>query len=337
MLSAVIALLAVTAASMEGAHRGGRTKDGVLVSAAAPTSCDAPTLSLLPLPSAQRDPPRCAAARTLHLVRHAEGTHNEAEQDEEARVFAGGALAPENATLRDEHGMAWMLLERVSGRAHYDAQLTRKGAAQALALRTALVAERLHVDAVLVSPMRRAMQTALLGVPQLSTGLRDGGGGVVGAASVPVIASELLRERVGEYTCDGRLKASELRAAAFGDLTATPPAVDYGGMPEEDEMYLHGRESGPREAELLAARVGRAARWLLDVPCGGRADAEGCSLAVVSHKFLLHALTALVPPARDPDGAARTLFANAERRAFVLCAAPPPLGCESAGAEKAEL
>ena len=125
-----------------------------------------------------------------------------------------------------------------------------------------------------------------------------------GRARTRVLASDLLRERVAEYTCDGRLKVSELRLRAFGNATpaADVPEVDYAGVSEEDEMYASGREDGADEAKLLAARARKAAQWLLAQPppptacdAKGWAPREGdvhgrgarrCTLAVVTHQHL---------------------------------------------------
>ena len=100
---------------------------------------------------------------------------------------------------------------------------------------------------------------AHLAVPALREKIVEIGGRptAAGRARTRVLASDLLRERVAEYTCDGRLKVSELRSRAFGNATAADvPDVDYAGVSEEDEMYASGREDGPDEGG--AARGARA-------------------------------------------------------------------------------
>ena len=100
-------------------------------------------------------------------------------------------------------------------------------------------------------------QTAHLAVPALREKIVEIGGRptAAGRARTRVLASDLLRERVAEYTCDGRLKVSELRTRAFGNATAADvPDVDYAGVSEEDEMYASGREDGPDEREQRSAQ-----------------------------------------------------------------------------------
>ena len=278
----------------------------------------------------------CARSRDVHFIRHAEGTHNLAE-----REATRDGLHKTNASwtaLEAKHGVAWILTTEATGMAHYDAELTVAGARQAANLGAALQNSQqlvplgyvgLEVDAVCSSPFRRTLQArAHFGVsPRTADGppppadahpqvpaLREkiveiGGWPTAAAARARVLASDLLRERVAEYTCDGRLKVSELRSRAFGNATAADvPDVDYAGVSEEDEMYASGREDGPDEAKLLAARARKAAEWLLAQPppptacdAKGWAPREGdvhgrgarrCTLAVVTHQHLLLALTA---------------------------------------------
>ena len=193
---------------------------------------------------------------------------------------------------------------------------------------------------------RHRPQTAHLAVPALREKIVEIGGRptAAGRARTRVLASDLLRERVAEYTCDGRLKVSELRRRAFGNATpADVPEVDYAGVSEEDEMYASGREDGPDEAKLLAARARKAAEWLLAQPppptacdAKGWAPREGdvhgrgarrCTLAVVTHQHLLLALTATLGVGDVAETSKR--FANAERRAFTLCERPAPDGCKA--------
>ena len=66
-------------------------------------------------------------------------------------------------------------------------------------------------------------------------------------------------------------------------------------------------------SELLASRAQRALEWLAALP------AEHGSIAVVSHKHFLAALTGL-----HPHTVAQRAFENCERRTVLLCSAPPP-------------
>ena len=102
----------------------------------------------------------CLRNKSLTLVRHAEGLHNVDELTAEAEQWH--LRSAEHTALREEHGIAWLLLERVSGRKYHDPMLTPKGRQQARALRAALDADtsRGVFDVVALSPMRRTIETA---------------------------------------------------------------------------------------------------------------------------------------------------------------------------------
>lgn len=213
------------------------------------------------------EPPswQCARKKTLLLIRHAQGTHNLAELEEEASPTHH--LREEHAALHAVHGAAWVLLHEATGHLYRDPALTAEGERQAAILH-ALMAET-KVDAVALSPMRRTLQTAHLGIPQLRLGAHD--------ARPRVIATELLRERIGPYMCDLRLAASLLKEE-YGH-------VDFSEVVEEDMLFAEGQEYGPDEASKLAERAVRAAEWLLAQPD------EHERIAVVSHQHFLLALT----------------------------------------------
>ena len=97
-------------------------------------------------------PSSCANNRTVHLIRHAEGWHNVDELTAEREQLH--LKDPKHTQLREEFGIAWMLLERVSGRKYHDPRLTPKGREQAYALRTTLRQEdNFSIDAVALSPI----------------------------------------------------------------------------------------------------------------------------------------------------------------------------------------
>ena len=125
------------------------------------------------------------------------------------------------------------------------------------------------VDLIVTSTLTRAIETAFLGF-----------GAAAAAGAPPYVATELCRERVADYTCDGRRPLSTLRAAF--------PGVDFSEVEaEEDAMWLH-KEVADGEASCRR-RALRFVEWLL-----GRPER---TIAVVSHShFLLH-LMALFPPA----------------------------------------
>ena len=82
----------------------------------------------------------CRNNRTLHLIRHAEGWHNVDELEAEAAFKAGEShykgidlKKEENIKLRAHYGIAWYLLERVTGDKYHDPHLTPEGRRQAYA------------------------------------------------------------------------------------------------------------------------------------------------------------------------------------------------------------
>ena len=261
----------------------------------------------------------CARNKTLHLIRHAEGWHNVDELEAEAAFTAGAASwhglnlrDPANVKLRDDYGIAWTLLKQVSGDKYHDPHLTPKGRDQCYALRTQLRANpAFAVDAVAVSPMRRAIETALLGLPQLE------------AASTafawshdddpprppPVLATDLLRERCAHFMPDSRLTRTQL-TAEFGTLGAGA-RIDLSQIDEQDTPFLDGKERHEPEtgSPLLAARAAEALKWLAALPEAHR------HVAVVSHKHFLGALTAL----HADGGVEQRPFSNAERRTVLMC------------------
>ena len=100
-------------------------------------------------------PVACARNKTLHLIRHAEGWHNVDELEAEAAFTSGAAewhgidlKDPSNVALRKEYGIAWTLLERVTGTKYHDPHLTPKGRDQCTALRTQLRADPTFVTSL---------------------------------------------------------------------------------------------------------------------------------------------------------------------------------------------
>lgn len=311
---------------------------------------------LLPLEGDSRV--ECARSVEVHLIRHAQGTHNHAEDAAYAAELHNASA--ESAALFATHGKAWVLLEQVSGREHWDAPLTAEGWRQALRLRHAIQSSHIEFDQIAVSPMRRTIQTAFAALPQFSSGgvrtlhaakkmastanitsrahTREVGMpefALRGPATVPVVATDLLRERIAHYTCDRRMSVSELKERAFDPVAeGTLPRVDFehDKVEEEDTMLL---EVGAKERDLLVARATRAAQWLLDLPeptgsCKRGLATRRCSIGVVSHQHLLLAMTsALGQPDRLNAGDGSTEwhrpFYNAERRGYLLCEMSPSL------------
>ena len=109
--------------------------------------------------------PEGLRCKTVHLIRHAEGTHNAAElMADRRRLFE---KSNETRALREEHGIAWYLLEKVTGLKYWDPPLTATGRRQSHRLWRELRSSNVSFDAVYSSPFRRTLQTAHLGIPQL--------------------------------------------------------------------------------------------------------------------------------------------------------------------------
>jgi hypothetical protein len=97
-----------------------------MAAAAAAWPMQVPPVLLLPLEEAEAGvSPQCTRSLEVHLIRHAQGTHNLAEED--AHSSGRHRASQEHTDLFKEHGKAWVLLEQVSGRAHWDAPLTDEG------------------------------------------------------------------------------------------------------------------------------------------------------------------------------------------------------------------
>ena len=211
----------------------------------------------------------------MHFIRHGEGVHNVAQRE---WLLAEKAGAP--YTLTNDPSYAYL-----------DAQLTDTGEAQARALQPR--ARTLAPGVLIVSPMRRALRTALLAFEHACAG------------GLPVLAHEGCHEMGGLHTCDRRLPRSEL-AAAYG-------AVDFSLIETEDDP-MWGDGTARESLEACAARGAGFARWLM-----ARPETE---IAVACHStFLL----ALFNGALDADGeGAHALlehFSTGEMRTVVL--APP--------------
>lgn len=191
--------------------------------------------------------------KTLYLIRHGQAAHN--------------------------------VQERPWGAELIDAQLTSEGRRQAVQLRSR--SEHLPLEAVIVSPLSRAIETALLGL----TTHRERG--------IPFVASEDCREQFGANLPDQRPATAELRRQ-FG-------AVDFEGLAATDVLFTPERE--PLEA--LAARANRFLDYLMKRP--------EQHLGVVTHSSFLAALCNVALDTSGSPGL-REWFDNAELRvARVTC------------------
>jgi broad specificity phosphatase PhoE len=167
------------------------------------------------------------------------------------------------------------LEEEYKNWAWHDARLTELGISQASALAAPMAAH--SIELALVSPLSRAIQTALHGLPH--------------AAAFRV--EELVRERNGTHPCDKRRSKSEL-AKDF-------PSVDFSPLlVEEDDTWTPEREPMP-------ALIGRAGAFLRTL--AGRPEK---SIAVVTHNDFLQALLLEAPELQVSEPGLRRKFLNAE-------------------------
>ncbi|KAK9915171.1 hypothetical protein WJX75_005575 [Coccomyxa subellipsoidea] len=232
--------------------------------------------------------------KVVHFVRHGEGFHNVAGKKDYSQY------------------KRWDL---------EDAHLTAHGWEQAHALRKHLakLPEPLNVEAVIVSPLSRALQTAVgafggdawqpndpdeaLMVAQEAVPEKGVQHEAVSSAGCPpFIAWEYCREHLGLHPCDRRGKISMLQK--------TYPAVDFSLIEtEEDELWKpDSRETHAEIRERGAAFV----KWLLARP--------ERRLAVVSHSSFLfylmqnfgHQVSTTV------QGELRRWYENCEMRTVII-------------------
>ena len=143
--------------------------------------------------------------KVLHLVRHAQGTHNAAF----AAASSSGAVSPG----RDETAADPTYLSEEWA----DARLTDLGKAQSSSLRPSL--EGVALDVVFTSTLSRTIETALLAVPP----------------GPPFVAVDLIRERIGTHPCDRRRSKAALAADFPGlDLSLLETEDDNKWTPERE-------------------------------------------------------------------------------------------------------
>ena len=139
-----------------------------------------------------------------------------------------------------------------------DARLTEEGRQQ-VSQRLHTAAAELPVELIVVSPLCRAIDTAVLGLaPHISCG-------------VPVISCEDCREQLGQNLPDKRRAVAVLRAEY--------PAIDFNGLSSDDDaLFTPVRE--PLEA--LGTRADRFLEFVI-----GRPEQH---IAVATHSSFLAAL-----------------------------------------------
>jgi len=169
--------------------------------------------------------------KTIHFIRHAEGTHNEANQ-------AWGSDLP--CTVGTPNAWNYM-----------DARLTNKGIGQCIKVRNELLADgTVKPELIVVSPFTRTLQTAHI---------------IFCGTGVPFLVHSLCQERWGKYTCDKLRPKSEIVSDMASVYAATGDAIDFDSFSyptEEDELWKESREPD----EICTARGIAMMEWLATRP-----------------------------------------------------------------------
>ncbi|MED6146777.1 hypothetical protein PIB30_037845 [Stylosanthes scabra] len=226
--------------------------------------------------------------KIVHLVRHAQGVHNVAEEKNPNACFSNDL---------------------------FDAQLTPLGWNQVENLRKHVKACGLsrRIELVIVSPLLRTMQTAV-GVfggeayvdgskepPLMMENVGDSNRPAISSLNCPpILAVELCREKMGHLPCDKRRTKSEYRSMF--------PAIDFSLIEsDEDIWWTPYRE----KSEEVAARGLKFLEWLWT-----RQEKE---IAVVSHGgFLYNTLSAFGNDCHPKvKNEICTPFANCELRSVI--------------------
>ncbi|CAM9465379.1 unnamed protein product [Ectocarpus fasciculatus] len=200
-----------------------------------------------------------STAKTVHFLRHAEGTHNEAALKEGRAAF--------------------------SKIEHLDARLTDLGKEQCATLKAANHGIEKEAELVVVSPLTRAIQTAMLAIDQVE--------------GVPWVALECVRERAGVQPCDRRRCVSELKMEY--------PNISFDAITDDDDAYFDAQGDERETYDSVAHRGRELFSWLKDRP--------ETNIAVVTHSGFLSSLFNKV--VLSPPGTAKG-FKNCELRSVLL-------------------
>jgi broad specificity phosphatase PhoE len=163
--------------------------------------------------------------KTIHFVRHAEGTHN-----------AANRIAGDDTPVTYDTEGAWV---------YQDAKLTATGIQQCLTARTTLLTG-IHPELVVVSPFSRTLQTAHI---------------MFGGAHAPFLVHHLCGERRGKFTCDKRRDKAEIvhELKPVFDYTGDRIDFDSFGYPtDSDEEWTETREPD----DSVTARAIAMMQWL---------------------------------------------------------------------------
>lgn len=272
----------------------------------------------------------------VHFVRHAEGHHNvvtrEAGRLAEAMLhkaqeaaYRGAIESGKSASEAEALAKtARMALERIEENrpVHYatagahrytDAELTEAGRNQCYALRGKMARNllvdpllRTHIDLVVVSPLRRCLETAdIIFGPSRSEGRPE---------LDQFLVNDLCRERYGEFYCDKRLPMSETREdPRWSDWDWDSQKINWptavGEFTDEDTVWAEEREPDSHVHD----RAMQFLQWLAKRP-----ERE---VAVVTHSSFLKNLFKVFGgnTSQDDQDVLRALPANCELRTVVLC------------------
>lgn len=192
--------------------------------------------------------PSESSEKIVHFVRHGQGYHN--LMKELYSEISGKAVDSTGSVEQTPATNPYMRPEIV------DSPLTQKGRNEAKETRK--VAREVKVDLVMVSPLRRAAETARIA-------FADHLGG-----DVPWLFHEDIREQYGKHTCDKRRDTE--------DIVIDFPNIDASELTALDEIWTHARE--PKKH--LAERGARFIKWLQQRP--------EKHVAVVGHSSFLFTL-----------------------------------------------
>mmetsp|Transcript_24616 Transcript_24616/g.59881 ORF Transcript_24616/g.59881 Transcript_24616/m.59881 type:complete len:267 (-) Transcript_24616:259-1059(-) len=184
-------------------------------------------------------PTLSAGSKVVHFVRHGQGYHN---------LWAEQSGVRCNCIAGEFAACPYNRPDLV------DAALTDMGISQATKLSEADLDPH-YPELVVVSPLRRAMQTATYAFPP--------------SPSVPFVALEDLREHIGVHVCDKRFSVTEHKENF--------PHVSFDEL-EDDHDAMHSETERETRASM-AQRAYNSLQWV-----AGRPEK---SIAVVCHSGIL--------------------------------------------------
>lgn len=227
------------------------------------------------LPSASRTEPQAAfkhsKSKIITFLRHGQGNHNVAEL---------------------EPGFSWEAPGLQDARPDLvDPKLTPKGCAEAQAVSDWSAANLYDAEAVFVSPMRRTLETATIGMQPLK-------------GRVPWTACEDLREVCQKHICDLRQRLSETtKSSEFAH-------VDFAAVADDDVIYNCNDGAGETLVDV-ANRALRFIRWLFQCP--------HTRIVVVTHSCFLFVLFNVVLDCGDGSDL-KSFFSTCEHRTVEIFA-----------------